>query len=77
VPDTNIPLPPTGAAVLTNTKGSLYVIQAILTVKVPSAGVQVPIGISWSNKTDLLPGNEVRAHVGFTFNSDAPLLSAK
>jgi len=77
VPNTNIPLPPAGAAVLTDAKGSLYVVQAIVTVQIPSAGIKMPIGISWSNRTDLVRGNEVRAHVGFTFNSEGPLLSLK
>jgi len=77
IPNTNIPLPPNGATVLTNTKGSLYAVQAIVTIQVPTAGVKVPIGISWSNHTDLVSGNEVRAHIGFTFNSEGPLLSTK
>jgi hypothetical protein len=77
IPNTNIPLPPNGAIILTDTKGSLYAVQAVVTVQVPGFGVRVPIGISWSNKTDLVRGNEVRAHIGFTFNSVAALLSAK
>jgi hypothetical protein len=77
VPNTNIPLPPNGAAVLTGSKGSLYLVQAMLTLQIPTAGVKVPIGISWSNRTDLVTGNEVRAHIGLTFNADGPMLSAK
>ena len=77
VPNTSIPLAPSGATVLSNAKGSLYVLQAIVTVHIPAAGVNVPIGISYSNRTDLAVGNEVRAHIGFTFNSEGPLLSVK
>ena len=76
VPNTDIPLPPNGATILTNTRGSLFVVQAVVTVQIASAGVKVPIGISWSNKTDLVNGNEVRAHIGFTFNSEGALLSS-
>jgi hypothetical protein len=77
IPNTNIQLPPNGATVLTDTKGSLYVVQAVVTVQIPGSGVKVPVGISWSNKTDLVRGNEVRAHIGFNFNSVGALLSAK
>ena len=77
LPNTNITLPPAGTAVLTNTKGSLYAIAASLTVQIPGAGLKVPIGFSWSNSTDLVKGNELRAHIGFTFNSEGPLISTK
>jgi hypothetical protein len=77
VPNTNIILPPAGSAVLTNTKGSLFAVQAVISVQIPGAGLKLPIGISWSNRTDLVRGNQVSAHIGFTFNSDGPLLSTK
>lgn len=77
IPSTNIPLPPNGTTVLTNTKGSLYAVQAVITVQIPAAGLKIPIGISWSNKSDLVQGNQVSAHIGLTFNSDGPLLSTK
>ncbi|HTS60791.1 MAG TPA: hypothetical protein VMH28_02145 [Candidatus Acidoferrales bacterium] len=77
VPNTSIPLPPNGATVLTNSKGSLFLAQAMLTIQIPTAGIKVPIGISWSNRTDLVTGNEVRAHIGITFNAEGPMLSAR
>lgn len=77
IPNTNIPLPATGSTVLTNTKGSLYAVQAVVNVQIPSAGLKIPIGISWSNSTDLVKGNTVRFHVGFTFNSEGALLNTK
>ena len=77
IPNSGIPLTPAGTTVLTNTKGSLYVAQAMVTLQIPAAGLKMPIGISWSKRTDLVRGNEVRGHIGFTFNSEGPLLSAK
>ena len=77
IPGSGIPLTAAGTTVLTDTKGSLYVGQAVVTVQIPAAGLKIPIGISYSNHTDLLPGNEVRGHIGFTFNSEGPLLSLK
>lgn len=68
LPGTNITLPPSGTQLFTQ-KGSLFVGQATLTVRLSSSGLKVPIGISWSNRTDLVKGNEVRGHVGFTFDS--------
>ena len=31
-------------------------------------GINLPIGVSWSNKTDLLPGTKIGAQVGLSYN---------
>jgi len=66
VPGTDIPLP-NGTQEFVGTAGSLWVTQAKLTIKA-SQGISVPIGISWSNKTDLLQGSRVGAQFGLSYN---------
>jgi hypothetical protein len=66
VPGTNIPLP-NGTQEFVGTAGSLWVTQAKLTFKA-SGGINVPIGVSWSNKTDLLVGSKVGAQIGISYN---------
>ena len=63
-PGTNIPLP-NGTQEFVGTAGSLWVTQAKLTIKA-SGGINIPIGVSWSNKTDLLQGSKVGAQVGIS-----------
>ncbi len=75
LPGTNIALPPAGAPVLSE-KGSIYVAQAMLTLRLAGSGLKVPIGISWANRTELLPGNRVIGHIGFTFDSSPLLLTS-
>ena len=41
--------------------------QAKITVNTKS-GVNIPIGVSWANKTDLLNATDVRGHVGITYD---------
>jgi hypothetical protein len=65
-PGTDIPLP-NGTQEFVGTAGSLWVTQAKLTVKA-KGGISVPIGVSWSNKTDLLQGNKIGAQVGLSYN---------
>jgi hypothetical protein len=65
-PGTTIPLP-NGTQEFVGTAGSLWVTQAKLTIKA-SGGITVPIGVSWSNKTDLLQGSRVGAQVGISYN---------
>jgi hypothetical protein len=71
LPGTSVPLPPAGAKLLGDA-GSLVVGQALLTIRIPGSGLRMPLGFSWSNRTELATGNEVRGHVGFTFDP-APL----
>lgn len=68
LPGTAIPLPPKGAPLLSE-KGHIVVLQAGITVQKPGGGLKVPIGVSWANRTELLTGNEIRGHIGFTFDS--------
>jgi len=65
-PGTNIPLP-NGTQEFVGTAGSLWVTQTKLTIKA-SGGINIPIGVSWSNKTDLLQGSKVGAQVGISYN---------
>ena len=68
LPGTTIPLPTDGHQILSE-KGSIVVLQAVFTIQKPGSGFKIPIGISWSNRTELVAGNEVRGHVGFTFDT--------
>jgi hypothetical protein len=65
-PGTNIPLP-NGTQEFVGTAGSLWVAQVKFTVKA-SRGINIPLGVSWSNKTDLLQGNKIGAQVGISYN---------
>jgi hypothetical protein len=71
-PGASIPLPSIGSRLLAPA-GSIYAAQAVLTIRLAGSGVAIPIGISWSNRTELVPGNEVRGNIGLTFDS-TPLL---
>jgi hypothetical protein len=65
-PGTNIMLPQ-NAQVLLGTKGTLAILQAKVTLNTKS-GVNIPLAVSWANKTDLLKANEVRGNVGITYD---------
>ncbi len=65
-PGTTIPVP-NGTQEFVGTAGSLWVAQAKITIK-GSGGINIPIGVSWSNKTDLLQGSKVGAQVGISYN---------
>ena len=73
-PYTNIPLPANATQLLAR-QGTVFVAQASLTLQIPSSGIKVPIGFSWSNRTELLTGNEIRGHIGFTFDTHSLLLA--
>lgn len=75
-PGTTITLPPNGAQLLSKS-GTIAVVQASMTLQIPNSGIRVPIGISWSNRTELLTGNEIRGHIGFSFDSHSILLLGK
>ena len=79
VPGTNIELPPGGIAVLRNTKGPIWIGQSKLVFKLGNSGVDFPLAISFSNRTELLktPGTDVRGHFGLTFDMDRLLNAAK
>lgn len=63
-----IPLP-AQASVLLAPKGFIGIAEVKATVKLGESGTTVPIGLTWANRTDLIKANEVRGHVGFTFDS--------
>jgi hypothetical protein len=65
-PGTTIPLP-NGTQEFVGTAGSLWVTQAGFTLKGPS-GMNIPFGISWSNKTDLLQGTKIGGQIGISYN---------
>lgn len=65
-PGTTIPVP-NGTQEFVGTAGSLWVTQAKLTFK-GAGNVSVPIGVSWSNKTDLLQGSKIGAQFGINYN---------
>jgi hypothetical protein len=72
VPGTNITLPG-DAQVLLGQSGTLGVAQAKITLKLGDSGWQIPIGVSWANRTELLNATDVRGHVGITYDLDALL----
>src|SRR5262249_48123119 len=65
------PIP--GGTTLLAPKGSMYVGEASLVIRTARNGLKVPVGISWSNRTDLQKGKEIRGHIGFVFDT-VPLL---
>jgi hypothetical protein len=65
-PGTTIPIP-NGTQEFVGTAGSLWVTQAKFTIKA-AGGINIPIGVSWSNKTDLLQGSKVGAQLGISYN---------
>jgi hypothetical protein len=66
LPGTSIALP-NGIQEFVGTAGSLWVTQAKITIK-GAGGINVPIGVSWANKTDLLQGKKVGAQIGISYN---------
>jgi hypothetical protein len=68
-PGTNITLP-ADAQVLLGTQGTLAILQAKTTINLKS-GVNIPVGVSWANKTELLNATDVRGHIGITYDFDS------
>jgi hypothetical protein len=69
IPGTGIELPGTASTLLAP-KGSIFVAQAKLTLNVKNSGMRIPFGFTWSNRTELIKANEVRGHIGVTFDFD-------
>jgi hypothetical protein len=69
-PGTNIPLP-NGAATVLGQKGSIGIGQVKLTIPFKSTGVSFPIGVTWSNRTELIKATDVSGHIGITFDLDS------
>jgi len=65
-PGTTIPIP-NGTQEFVGTAGSLWVTQFKVTLNSRS-GINIPIGVKWSNKSDLLSGNKIGAQVGISYD---------
>ena len=57
-------------------KGNMIVVEAKVTLTLKSSGVKIPVGVTWSNRTDLIKGKDVRGHIGVSYDFDS-LLAAK
>jgi len=68
-PGTNIPLP-SNAQVLLGTSGWIGVAQGKVVINL-SKGLTIPVALKWSNKTDLLSGNDVRGQLGLSYDLSA------
>ena len=68
-PNTGIVLPG-GAATLLAPKGHIAVAQAQFTVK-SKTGTRLPLGVTWSNRTELIKAKELRGHIGYNFDWDS------
>jgi hypothetical protein len=53
------------------------VADASVTLQLPNSGVKVPLGISWSNRAELVTGTEIRGHIGFSFDAHSLVLAGK
>jgi hypothetical protein len=69
VPGTNIALPG-DAQVLLGTAGWLGVVQGKVVINLKK-GLTLPVALKWSNKTDLLKGNDVRGQFGLSYDLSA------
>jgi hypothetical protein len=69
VPGTNIGLPG-DAQVLLGTAGWLGVAQGKLVINLKK-GLNIPVAVKWSNKTDFLKGSDVRGQVGLSYDLSA------
>lgn len=66
---------PLGAKVLVNgvavsTKGNIGLVQAKLTIPTRSAGVSIPLSVTWANRTELIKERQVRANFGISWDLD-------
>ena len=69
-PGTSIALPG-NASELLNTKGSIHLGQVKVTFKVRNSGITIPLALTFSNRTDLIKGTDVRGSFGLTYNLDS------
>jgi hypothetical protein len=69
---TNIELPK-DASVLLTPKGNMVIAQAKLTIRMKDTGVKIPVGVTWSNRSELIKANDVRGHIGLTYDFDSLL----
>jgi hypothetical protein len=69
-PGTNIALP-TGSATVLGQRGNIVIGQIKLTIPIKTSGVSFPVGITWSNHTELLKANDIVGHFGIQFDLDS------
>ena len=58
-------------ALLPDTKGTIGVFQLKVTVPIAEGGLQIPISITWANRSELIKEKFVRGQVGMTFDLDS------
>jgi hypothetical protein len=68
---------PGNAKQLLGPKGTIALAHASITLHIPNSGIRLPIGFSWSNRTELLKANEIRGHIGFNFDSQSLALQGR
>jgi hypothetical protein len=68
-PGTDIPLP-ANAQLLFGKSGWLGVVQGKLVINLKQ-GLNIPVAIKWSNKTDLIQANDVRGQIGLSYDLSA------
>jgi hypothetical protein len=69
-PGTSIPLPG-NASELLNTKGAIHLGQLKVTFSIRNSGINFPIALTYSNRTDLIKGTDVRGNFGITYDLDS------
>lgn len=68
-PGTTIQLPQAAAIALAPT-GPIWVAEAKVTFKLKGSGAEIPLGITRSNRTDLIKATSTRGHIGITYDLD-------
>jgi len=58
-------------ALVPDTKGTIGVFQLKATVPIAESGLQIPISITWANRSELNKEKFVRGQVGMTFDLDS------
>jgi len=58
-------------ALIPNTKGTIGVLQLKASIPIKQAGVQLPVSVTWANRTELVKEKVVRGQVGITFDFDS------
>jgi hypothetical protein len=69
-PGTTIPLPG-NASELLNTKGAINIGQVKATFRIRNTGINFPIALTFSNRTELIKASDVRGNFGITYDLDS------
>jgi len=69
-PGTSIPLPG-NASELLNTTGPIHLGQVKVSFSIRNSGLNIPIALTFSNRTDLIKGNDVRGNFGISYDLDS------